>query len=192
MFGWTAGEAALPPLDARRGRADLIDTADAYSFWVRATRRSLTIIGKWLKRSGKREQVVIATKVGMDLGPGRKGLSKARITKAVEDSLKRLGTDRIDLYQAHIDDAATPLEETLGAFAGLIAQGKVRAIGASNHTAGRLVEALELSARLGLPRYETLQPQYSLCERAGFEAELEAVCVRGASVDHVGSWRAGS
>lgn len=196
VFGWTAGEAvSFRLLDAFVAAGlDLIDTADAYSFWVPGNRggESETIIGKWLKRSGKREQVVIATKVGMDLGPGRKGLTKAWITKAVEDSLRRLGTDRIDLYQAHIDDADTPLEETLGAFAGLIKQGKVRAIGASNYTAPRLKEALELSARLGLPRYETLQPQYSLCERAGFEAELEALCVeRGVGVITWGSLASG-
>jgi len=196
VFGWTAGESvSFRLLDAFVAAGlDLIDTADAYSFWVPGNRggESETIIGKWLKRSGKRDSVVIATKVGMDLGPGRKGLSKAWITQAAEDSLKRLGTDRIDLYQAHIDDAATPLEETLDAFAGLIKQGKVRAIGASNYTAGRLLEALELSARLGLPRYETLQPQYSLCDRAGFESGLEAACLeRGVGVVTWGSLASG-
>jgi len=120
--------------------------------------------------------VVIATKVGSDMGGGRKGLSRAWIRRAVEDSLRRLQTDRIDLYQAHYDDPATPLEETLGAFAELIREGKVRAIGASNHSAARLTEALDVSARHGLPRYESLQPEYNLYDRAGYERGLEAVC----------------
>jgi aryl-alcohol dehydrogenase-like predicted oxidoreductase len=182
VFGWTAGEAtSFRLLDAFVAAGlNLIDTADAYSFWVPGNKggESETIIGKWLKRSGKREQVVIATKLGMELGPGRKGLSRAWMAKAVEDSLRRLGTDRIDLYQAHVDDAETPLEETLQAFAGLIKQGKVRAIGASNYTVPRLAAALETSARLGLPRYETLQPLYNLYDRAEFEAELEPLCLK--------------
>lgn len=182
VFGWTVGEGtSFRLLDAFAAAGlNLIDTADVYSRWIPGNKggESETIIGKWLKRSGKRDSVVIATKLGMELGPGRKGLSKSWMTKAVEDSLQRLQTDRIDLYQAHVDDAGTPLEETLEAFAGLIKQGKVRAIGASNYAAPRLSEALELSARLGLPRYETLQPLYSLYDRADFEATLEPLCLK--------------
>jgi len=180
VFGWTVGEGtSFRLLDAFVAAGlNLIDTADAYSRWIPGNKggESETIIGKWLKRSGKRDSVVIATKLGMELGPGRKGLSRAWMTKAVEDSLKRLQTDRIDLYQAHVDDAETPLEETLDSFAALIKQGKVRAIGASNYTAPRLAEALDLSARRGLPRYETLQPLYSLYDRAEYEASLEPLC----------------
>lgn len=180
VFGWTVGEGtSFRLLDAFVAAGlNLIDTADVYSRWIPGNKggESETIIGKWLKRSGKRDSVVIATKLGMELGPGRKGLSGAWMTKAVEDSLKRLQTDRIDLYQAHVDDAVTPLEETLEAFAGLVKQGKVRAIGASNYTAPRLAAALELSARRGLPRYETLQPLYNLYDRAEFEAELQPLC----------------
>ncbi|MDD5305362.1 MAG: aldo/keto reductase [Elusimicrobia bacterium] len=180
VFGWTVGEAdSFRLLDAFVAAGlNLIDTADVYSRWIPGNQggESETIIGKWLKRGGRRDQVVIATKLGMELGPGRKGLSKARMVEAVEDSLRRLQTDRIDLYQAHIDDAETPLEETLEAFAGLVSQGKVRAIGASNYSAPRLAQALDASARLGLPRYETLQPPYSLCERAEYETALEPLC----------------
>jgi aryl-alcohol dehydrogenase-like predicted oxidoreductase len=156
-----------------------IDTADVYSRWVpgHAGGESEAIIGTWLKERRNRDKVIIATKVGMDLGPGKSGLSKARIKYAVEASLIRLQTDYIDLYQAHQDDEATPLEETLSAFAELIKEGKVRAIGASNYTAPRLKEALETSARLGLPRYESLQPHYNLVERAIFEDELGPLCL---------------
>ena len=180
VFGWTVNEAdSFRLLDAFVAAGlDLIDTADAYSFWIPGNKggESETIIGKWLKRSGKRGRVVLATKLGMDLGPGRKGLSKAWMTTAVEDSLRRLQTDHIDLYQAHIDDADTPLDDTLEAFAALVRAGKVRAIGASNYSAPRLTMALDASARLGLPRYETLQPPYSLCEREDYEAALEPLC----------------
>ena len=182
VFGWTAGEgASFRLLDAFVASGlNLIDTADVYSRWVPGNKggESETIIGKWLKRSGKRDSVVIATKLGMELGPGRKGLSKKWMATAVEDSLRRLGTDRIDLYQAHLDDAETPLEETLESFAGLIKQGKVRAIGASNYGAERLASALETSARLGLPRFETLQPLYNLYDRADYETKLEPLCVK--------------
>jgi aryl-alcohol dehydrogenase-like predicted oxidoreductase len=138
---------------------------------------SETLIGKWLKASGKRDRVVIATKVGKPM-PGGKGLSQAYIRSAVEASLRRLQTDVIDLYQAHEDDRSTPLEETLAAFADLVAEGKVRAIGASNYDAPRLEEALRISDELGLPRYESLQPLYNLVERGAYEDELQAVCVR--------------
>jgi len=139
---------------------------------------SETVIGRWLKKSGKRDRIVLATKVGMDMGDGKAGLAPAYIKQAVDASLKRLQTDRIDLYQAHEDDPKTPLEDTLGAFADLIKAGKVRAIGASNYSAPRLEEALQISARLKLPRYETLQPQYNLVERAAYEGALEALCRR--------------
>jgi aryl-alcohol dehydrogenase-like predicted oxidoreductase len=180
VFGWTADEAtSFQLLDAFVAAGlDFIDTADVYSTWVPGHRggESETIIGRWLKQRGGRERVVIATKCGSDMGEGRKGLSRAWIRRAVEDSLRRLQTDRIDLYQAHVDDPATPLEETLQAFAELIREGKVRAIGASNHSAARLQEALAVSASTGLPRYESLQPGYNLYDRQGYEAELEPLC----------------
>ncbi|HEY1189507.1 MAG TPA: aldo/keto reductase [Gemmata sp.] len=182
VFGWTIDEPiSFRVLDAFvAGGFNLIDTADVYSRWApgNAGGESETIIGRWLKTSGNRNRVVIATKVGMEMGPGEKGLSRGYILKAVERSLNRLQIDTIDLYQSHQDDAATPLEETLGAFAELIAQGKVRAIGASNYSAPRLAEALRLSTERGLPRYECLQPGYNLYDRAGFEAELAPLCVR--------------
>ena len=182
IFGWSVDEAtSFTLLDAFVAAGfNLIDTADLYSRWVPGNRggESETIIGKWLKKSGKRDKVVIATKVGMDMGEGRKGLSKPYIMQAAEASLKRLGTDRIDLYQAHQDDAATPLEETLSAFDMLIAQGKVRAIGASNYSAARLAEALEVSRTNGLARYETLQPHYNLYDRSEFEQGPEKLCLK--------------
>lgn len=181
VFGWTAGEADSFRLLDRFVEAggNFIDTADVYSVWAPGHQggESETVIGNWLAQGGgRREKVVIATKVGMELAPDRKGLAAAYIRRAVEDSLRRLRVERIDLYQAHKDDPETPLEETLGAFAELIREGKVRAIGASNHEAPRLREALETSARLGLPRYESLQPHYNLAERMRYEAALEAVC----------------
>ena len=181
VFGWTVDEAtSFRLLDSWVDAGmNFIDTADVYSRWVpgHIGGESETIIGKWLKQSGKRDRIVLATKVGKDMGDGKVGLAKGTIRHAVEASLKRLQTDVIDLYQSHDDDAATPLAETLGAYAELIREGKVRAIGASNFTAARLTEALAVSRTLGLPRYESLQPLYNLVERAAFEAELEAVCV---------------
>ena len=169
VFGWTADEAmSFRLLDAFVGAGfNLIDTADVYSRWApgHTGGESESIIGRWLKRSGKRSQVLIATKVGKDMGDGRTGLSPRWIRQAVDDSLRRLQTDRIDLYQSHDDDPATPLEETLATYGELIRAGKVRAIGASNHSAARLAEALDTSERLSLPRYETLQPLYNLVER---------------------------
>ena len=187
VFGWTADETrSFELLDAFvEAGCNLIDTADVYSRWVpgHSGGESETILGRWLARSGKRDRVLIATKAGMDMGGENKGLSPAYLRRAVDASLGRLGIDRIDLYQAHIDDANTPLEDTLGTFADLIREGKVRAIGASNYTAARLAEALAVSARLGLPRYETLQPLYNLADRAGFETELQPLCVaQGVSV----------
>lgn len=182
VFGWTTDEAtSFQLLDSFVATGfNAVDTADAYSKWVPGNKggESETIIGKWLTRSGKRQQVIIATKVGSEMGPGRKGLSKGYILAAVEASLQRLQTDYIDLYQSHIDDANTTLEETLEAYAQLIKQGKVRAIGASNYSAKRLEEALQISKKRGLPRYESLQPHYNLYERAEFEAELAPLCVR--------------
>lgn len=182
VFGWTADEPrSFQLLDAFVGEGfNLIDTADVYSRWAPGNKggESETILGRWLKASGNRGRVVIATKVGLEMGPGEVGLSRAYILKAVERSLNRLQVDMIDLYQAHKDDPNTPLEETLGTFAELIRAGKVRAIGASNYSAARLAEALSVSQRLGLPRYESLQPEYNLYDRAGFEAELEPLCRR--------------
>ena len=182
VFGWTADEAtSFKLLDAFVAAGfNAVDTADVYSKWVPGNRggESETIIGKWLKRSGKRQRVIIATKAGSEMGPGKKGLSKGYIPAAVEDSLQRLQTDYIDLYQSHVDDPDTPLEETLEAYEKLIQQGKVRAIGASNYDAKRLGEALQIGKKKGLPRYESLQPHYNLYERAEFEAELAPLCVR--------------
>lgn len=180
VFGWTADEnTSFQILDAFvEGGGNFIDTADVYSKWVPGHQggESEAVIGKWCKRSGTRPRVVIATKVGMELAPDRKGLSKAHIMRQAEESLKRLGTDYIDLYQAHQDDESTPLEETLGAFAQLIEQGKVRAIGASNYSATRLKEALSTSEIDNLPSYVSLQPQYNLYDRSSFESELEPIC----------------
>jgi len=177
VFGWTADEAtSFRLLDAFFGAGfSLIDTADVYSRWVpgHAGGESETVIGRWLKKSGKRNQVLLATKVGKDMGEGRTGLSPKWIRQSVDDSLRRLQTDHIDLYQSHDDDTSIPFEDTLGTYADLIRVGKVRAIGASNHSAARLAQALDASERFGLPRYETLQPLYNLADREPYEAELE-------------------
>jgi len=181
VFGWTADEpTSFAILDAFAGAGfNFIDTADVYSRWVPGHKggESETVLGNWFKRSGKRQSVILATKVGIELAPAKKGLSKAYILREVDDSLARLQTDYIDLYQSHIDDATAPLEERLGAYDQLIKQGKVRAIGASNYTGARLTEALSVSKQHGFPRYECLQPHYNLYERAGYEKELEPVCV---------------
>jgi aryl-alcohol dehydrogenase-like predicted oxidoreductase len=182
VFGWTADEAMSHRiLDAFVDAGlNAIDTADMYSRWVPGHKggESETIIGTWFAKSGKRDKVVLATKVGMDMGPGGSGLSAAHIVKSVEGSLKRLKTDRIDLYQSHKDDPATPHEETLRAYEGLIAAGKVRAIGASNYTGARLGEALSVSAGKKLPRYESLQPHYNLYDRADYEKDLEPLVLK--------------
>jgi aryl-alcohol dehydrogenase-like predicted oxidoreductase len=153
---------------------NFIDTADVYSRWAEGHTggESETVIGKWFARSGRRSQVVLATKLGFDMGDGKKGLSRKYIVEAVEASLGRLQTDYIDLYQAHTDDAETPLEETLSAFDSLVKQGKVRLIGASNYSGARLKEAIEISQKNNLARYECLQPNYSLVERSTFESDL--------------------
>jgi len=181
VFGWTADEpTSFRLLDAFvAAGCNLIDTADIYSTWVPGHKggESETILGKWLKRSGKRGKVLIATKVGKEMGPGRKGLSKSNILRAAEDSLRRLQTDCIDLYQSHEDDPETPLEETLEAYAQLIRQGKVRAIGASNYTAERLTEALKAGTQPGVPSYQCLQPLYNLYDRAEYETDLEPLCL---------------
>jgi aryl-alcohol dehydrogenase-like predicted oxidoreductase len=179
VFGWSVDEQrSFELLDAFVDAGfNLIDTADVYSAWVPGNRggESETIIGKWLKRSGKRDKVVIATKVAK--WAEHPGLSPININQAVEGSLQRLQTDYIDLYQAHEDDATVPLHETLGAFGKLIEQGKVRVIGASNYGADRFGEALKVSTEHGLPRYETLQPEYNLVSRKGYEKELEPLVI---------------
>jgi hypothetical protein len=181
VFGWTADEArSFELLDALlESGLNFVDTADSYSQWAPGNHggESETILGRWFKARGNREQVILATKVGSPMGEGKQGLSKRYIRQAVEDSLRRLQTSYIDLYQSHRDDESTPQEETLGIYGELIAEGKVRAIGASNFTAARLQSALEASRKHNLPRYESLQPEYNLYDRAGYEAALEAVCV---------------
>lgn len=180
VFGWTVDEATSFSLLDRVLDSDLnfIDTADVYSRWAEGNSggESETIIGNWLKRRGGRDKIVIATKVGSEMGPDEKGLSPAYIRKAVDASLKRLQTDYIDLYQSHWDDPETPFEDVLGTYKELIDAGKIRAIGASNLTADRLKEALDTAQKHNLPRYETLQPLYNLYDRQDFEGGLEAIC----------------
>jgi aryl-alcohol dehydrogenase-like predicted oxidoreductase len=185
VFGWTADEAmSFRLLDAfAESGCNFIDTADVYSRWAPGNQggESETLIGKWLRRNARtrgRSSLVIASKVGWEMAPDRKGLSRAWIMRAVEDSLKRLKTDYIDLYQSHVDDPATPFEETLEAYQRLIRQGKVRAIGASNHSAERLAAALKASREHRLPAYVSLQPEYNLYNRAAFEGPLQDLCVR--------------
>jgi len=182
VFGWTVDQpSAFLLLDNFVDRGfNLVDTADVYSKWAPGNQggESETIIGKWLGQGGgRREKVVIATKVGMEMPDGRKGLAKKYILSAVEDSLKRLQTDRIDLYQSHAEDPATPIDESLEAYDRLVRDGKVRAIGASNYSADNLSKAVAMSAEKRLPRYETLQPQYNLYSRADFEEKLAPVCL---------------
>jgi aryl-alcohol dehydrogenase-like predicted oxidoreductase len=180
VFGWTADEkTAFEVLDHFVGAGfSFVDTADVYPKWVPGNvgGESEAIIGNWLKSRGKRSRVLVATKVGGEISPGKKGLSAQHIKSAVEDSLRRLQTDYIDLYQAHYEDAGVEFEETLRAFGDLIAAGKVRAIGVSNHDVNRLKAALEISQTHGLPRYETLQPLYNLYDRQDFEQKLAPVC----------------
>jgi aryl-alcohol dehydrogenase-like predicted oxidoreductase len=180
VFGWTIDEPVSHAiLDAFVDAGfNAVDTSDSYSRWVpgHAGGESETIIGNWLKKSGKRDRVLIATKVGEDMGAGRRSLKKDYILRECEASLRRLQTDRIDLYQTHFDDEITPVEETMQAYAQLIAAGKVRAIGASNMSPARLEASLTASKRLGLPRYESLQPLYNLYNRKEFESEYEAIC----------------
>ncbi|MGB8933419.1 MAG: aldo/keto reductase [Anaeromyxobacteraceae bacterium] len=181
VFGWTAGEgASFEVLDAFvAAGGNFIDTADVYSRWVPGNTggESETLLGKWMKARKTREAVVIATKVGSPM-PAGEGLSGAYIRRAVEDSLRRLQIERIDLLYAHKDDPRTPVEETVRAFDALIREGKVRAVGASNFSPARLAEALEVARRERLARYEILQPNFNLVERSEFEGELEALCRR--------------
>lgn len=182
VFRWTVDEpTAFILLDAFVDHGfNLVDTADVYSKWAPGNSggESETVIGRWLGRSGKRDRVVIATKVGMEMPGVGKGLRAARIRAAVEASLARLQTERIDLYQAHAEDPETPVEETLEAFDRLVREGKVRAIGASNHAAPALEAALAASGRRGFARYATLQPRYNLYSRAEFEESLAPLCLR--------------
>jgi aryl-alcohol dehydrogenase-like predicted oxidoreductase len=181
VFGWTIDEKkSFEILEAFTGAGfNFIDTADVYSRWAPGNKggESETIIGNWMKKQNNREKLVIATKVGADMGSGKRDLSKKYILKAAEDSLKRLKTDYIDLYQTHWDDETTPIEETLNAYAQLIKEGKVRHIGASNLTPERLKESLDVAAANGLPAYETFQPHYNLYEREVFENGLEPLCL---------------
>ncbi|MCU1219976.1 MAG: alcohol dehydrogenase [Candidatus Angelobacter sp.] len=182
VFGWTVDEpTSFEILDAFVDAGlDFIDTADSYSTWVPGHQggESETIIGNWFKRSGKRDKIVIATKVGAEIPGQGKGLSRAWIMRQVEGSLKRLQTDHIDLYQSHRDDPSTPIEETLEAYAQLIHQGKVRVIGCSNFTAERIRESLAVSRKHNWPRYESMQPHYNLYERAAYETELEPLALQ--------------
>lgn len=182
VFGWTVSETqSYKLLDAFIDCGfNFIDTANVYSTWVPGNKggESETIIGNWLRTNNNRNKVVLATKVGMEMGDGSQGLTKANIIQSVEGSLKRLQTDVIDLYQSHKDDETTPLEETLEAYQTLIRDGKVRAIGASNFSAARLNKSLQLSKEKGLPSYISLQPEYNLYDRSGFENELELLCLK--------------
>jgi aryl-alcohol dehydrogenase-like predicted oxidoreductase len=181
VFGWTADETtSFALLDAFIGHGfNAIDTADVYSRWVpgNAGGESETIIGNWLKARRGRDRVVIVTKVGSEMGPGKNGLSKTYIMRAVEDSLRRLQTDFIDLYLSHRPDPDTPIEETLEAHQRLIEQGKIRNAGGSNYDAAGLAAALKASTTPGRARYEVLQPEYNLYDRAGYEGELERLVV---------------
>lgn len=181
VFGWTIdAQQSFPLLDAFVGRGfNFVDTADVYSTWGGPDNKggeSETIIGAWFKQSGKRDKVILATKVGHEMTPEKKGLSAAHILQSVDDSLKRLQTDYIDLYQSHKDDLAVAPDETLRAYQKLIEQGKVRAIGASNFTADRLALSLQTAKDAGLPRYCSLQPEYNLYDRAGYETALMPLC----------------
>lgn len=182
VFGWTADEAmSMKLLDAFcEAGANFIDTADVYSRWVSGHKggESEAVLGRWLKRRGRRDDLVIATKVGMGMPDVGSGLSRAHIERSIDASLKRLKTDYVDLYQSHVDDDKAPLEETLDTYARLIKAGKVRYIGASNYGAPRLAEALAVARKLRLPEYVSLQPEYSLAVRAKYEAALMPLCER--------------
>jgi aryl-alcohol dehydrogenase-like predicted oxidoreductase len=181
VFGWTVDEAAsFRLLDEFVAKGfNMIDTANSYSRWVPGHQggESETIIGNWLKQSGKRDSILIATKVGSDMGDGKKGVSRKHILESVEESLTRLRTDRIDLYQTHFDDEATPVEETMEAYAQLVKEGKVRFLGTSNMSIARIKASVEASERNGWPRYETLQPLYNLYDREKFETEYKDYCL---------------
>jgi aryl-alcohol dehydrogenase-like predicted oxidoreductase len=182
VFGWTADEARSFALLDQAAAAGLntIDTADSYSSWVPGNvgGESESIIGRWLKRSGRRDSTVVITKVGSAVGPYPKDLKAQHVLAAAEDSLRRLQTDHIDVYFSHWPDDSTAHAETLGAYQKLIQQGKVRVIGASNYSAQQMEEALAAAATRSLPRYQVLQPEYNLYKRASFEGALQAFCVR--------------
>ncbi|WP_442581846.1 aldo/keto reductase [Mesorhizobium sp. ASY16-5R] len=181
VFGWTADEkTSFDILDRFVGAGlNAIDTADSYSTWVPGNSggESETIIGKWMKSRGNRDKVVLITKVGSDMGQGKKDLSAAYIERAIEASLKRLQTDVVDLYFSHWHDPTVPYEETLGAYEKLLRQGKVRHIGASNLDAAQLGDALKVAKEKGLPPYEVLQPEYNLYDRSSYDGELRDVCM---------------
>lgn len=186
VFGWTADETTSFAILDRFFAAGFyfIDTANVYSTWVPGHQggESETIIGNWMKSRGNRDQVLVATKVGHEMDPDRKGLKADNILREAEASLQRLQTDYIDLYQSHTDDLTTPVAETLEAYHRLIDAGKVRVIGASNFTADRLQESLQMAQPAGLPFYQCLQPEYNLCERQRYETTLEPLCLR----EHLG------
>lgn len=186
VFGWTVDErTSFQLLDSFLDAGfNLVDTADSYSRWVPGHQggESETIIGKWMKTRGNRDKVIVATKVGSDMGQGKKDLSKDWILREVEASLQRLQTDYIDLYQSHWDDLTTPVEETLEAYAQLVKQGKVRVIGASNLSPDRLQESLQVSGSKGFPRYQSLQPNYNLYDRKDYETGFEPICQK----EHLG------
>ncbi|MDR3679201.1 MAG: aldo/keto reductase [Flavipsychrobacter sp.] len=181
VFGWTVDEQmSFRLLDAFVDAGlNLVDTADTYSRWKPGNKggESETIIGKWMKQGGKRDKVIISTKVGSDMGDGKKGVSKKYILQAAEDSLKRLQTDHIDLYWTHFDDVATPVEETLEAYAQLVKEGKVRVIGTSNMSPERIQESLNVSKEKGYPAYQALQPLYNLYDREGYETKYEQIAL---------------
>jgi aryl-alcohol dehydrogenase-like predicted oxidoreductase len=180
VFGWTTDAAqSAAVLDAFvEAGGNFVDSADVYSRWVPGNSggESELILGQWMKDRGNRQEIVVATKLGSPMGEGKQGLSRNHMVQAVEDSLKRLQTDYIDLYQAHRDDQETPLEETMAAFDDLVKKGKVRWIGASNFTAARLAEANAVAKQGGWARYESIQPAYHLLQRSDYEAELEPLC----------------
>lgn len=180
VFGWTLDEKkSFEILDGFiEAGFNFIDTADVYSKWApgNAGGESEKIIGNWMKARNNRNKIILTTKVGSDMGDGKKGLSKKYILNAIDASLSRLQVDFVDLYQSHFDDADTPVEETLEAYDQLIKAGKIRWIGASNFSPARLKESLETSKRLSLPKYQTFQPEYNLYKREGFEKEIEQIC----------------
>lgn len=182
QWGWSADEpASQQVMDAFvAAGGNFVDTADIYSNWAPNNPGGVSeeIIGRWLKDRGHRDQIVVATKARgrMWEGPNGEGLSRAHLLKACEDSLRRLQTDYIDLYQAHWYDAETPIEETMAALDTLVRQGKVRYVGCSNYPAWRLMEALWASDKRSLVRYDAIQPHYSLVHRAEFEREVQEVC----------------
>jgi aryl-alcohol dehydrogenase-like predicted oxidoreductase len=181
VFGWTAdAKTAFDLLDRFVGAGfNAIDTADVYSAWAPGNKggESETIIGEWIRSRGNRARVVVVTKVGSPMGPGKKGLSARYIAEAAEASLNRLQTDHIDLYLSHWPDPDTPYEETLGAYSKLIKQGKVRFIGASNLNAGQLAASLDAAKRNSSPRYDVLQPEYNLYDRGSFDGPLRDLCI---------------